>query len=126
MVWARTSAKNAAALGVKPVATFFSMSASTESWSCAVSLAKGALLRLRVHICCGEVGGIAGARAAQRAGERAVDVMRRTRLGGARPVLVAGDEPRDDRLERIGLGGGERLQRFEPGCGERHRGLCGL
>ena len=31
-----------------------------------------------------------------------------------------------NRLERIGLGGGERLQRFEPGCGERHRGHCGL
>ena len=82
-----------------------------------------ALLRLRVGVDRGEVGGIAGARRAQRASERAVDVMRGACLGGAWPVLVARDEPRDDGLERVGLGGGERLQRLEPRCGKRHRGL---
>ena len=71
-----------------------------------------------------EVGGIAGARGAQRPGERAVDVMRRARLGGAGAVLVGGNEPRDDGLERVGFGGGERLQRFEPRRCERRRGHC--
>ena len=50
--------------------------------------------------------------------------MRRARLGGAGAVLVGGNEPRDDGLERVGLGGGQRLQRFEPWCCERRRGYC--
>src|SRR4051794_27638859 len=50
-----------------------------------------AFLRLRVDIDGGEVGGIAGARAAQRSCERAVDVMRRARLRRAGAVLVGGD-----------------------------------
>ena len=50
--------------------------------------------------------------------------MRRARLGGAGAVLVGRNEPRDDGLERVGFGGGERLQRFEPWCCERCRGYC--
>ena len=50
--------------------------------------------------------------------------MRRARLGGAGAVLVGGNEPRDDGLERVGLGGGERLQRFEPWRCEGCRGYC--
>ena len=50
--------------------------------------------------------------------------MRRARLGGAGAVLVGGNEPRDDGLERVGFGGGERLQRFEPWRCEGRRGYC--
>jgi acetyl-CoA acetyltransferase len=58
------------------------------------------------------------ARAAQRAHERTVDVMRGARLGGAGSVRIARDQASNDRLQRIGLGGGEGLQRFKL----RHRG----
>ena len=39
--------------------------------------------------------------------------MRRARLGGARAVLVARDQPGDDRLQRVGFGCGEGFERFE-------------
>ena len=42
IVWVRNTPKKADALGVKPVATFFSMSASTASWSAALSFTNGA------------------------------------------------------------------------------------
>jgi hypothetical protein len=60
--------------------------------------------------------GIGVARAAQRAGEGAVDVMRCARLGGARAILIGRDETRDDCLQRVGLGGSQRLQCLEPDC----------
>jgi hypothetical protein len=57
--------------------------------------------------------GVGAARAAQRAGERAVDVMRRARFRRAGAVGVARDQARDDCLERVGFGGGQRFQRLE-------------
>ena len=47
--------------------------------------------------------------------------MRGARLGGAGAVLVGRDQARDDRLERVGFGGGQRFQRLEPRRCERRR-----
>ena len=49
------------------------------------------------------------ARCRQRAGERAVDVVRRARLDRARSVRIGWNEPRDDRLQHVGLDCCQRL-----------------
>jgi len=62
----------------------------------------------------GSASTIGAARGAQGTGERAVDVVRRARLGGAGAVRVARDEARDNCLERVGFGGGEGFERLQP------------
>src|SRR5262249_57590205 len=83
---------------------------------------------LGVGIDGGEPRGIGAARAPQRASERTVDVMRCARLSGARAVRIGWDQTCDDRFKRVGLGGGQRFQCFEPGClrpWRLKRGSCG-
>jgi hypothetical protein len=46
-----------------------------------------------------------------------------TRLSGAGAILVGRDEPRDDCFKNVGLGGGERLERFTL-RGRRGHGQC--
>ena len=76
-------------------------------------------MRARSESMRGETGAIRVARRGERAAERAIDVARRARLARARPVLVGRDQARDDRLERGGLGRGQRFQRLARRLRER-------
>ena len=73
-----------------------------------------------------EAGRVRLARRGQRAAERAIDVVRGARFVGARPVRVARNQPRDDRFEQVGFGGGEVLERLaRPRRRRSLRGLAG-
>ena len=67
--------------------------------------------RPRVAIERREAGRVRLARRGERAAERAIDVVRGPRLRRARAVRVGRDQPRDDRLEQVGFGRGEALER---------------
>ena len=52
------------------------------------------------------------ARRCQRASERSIDIVHRARLGRARTVRVARNQPRDDRVEDVHFAGREVFERL--------------
>jgi hypothetical protein len=68
---------------------------------------------LCVNVDGGETCRVGIARGTQRTRERPIDVMRRAGFRGARAILVRWDQAYADRLQDIGLSGGEGLKRFK-------------
>ena len=87
--------------------------------------------RVRIAIQRRQARGVGRLRAGQRATERAVDVVRRSRLFRARTERIGGDQPIDHRLEQIGLRRRHVFESLARRAGTRGRrlhrcGRCGL
>ena len=68
---------------------------------------------LCIDVDSGETCRVSIARGAQRTRERPIDVMGRAGFRSAGAVLVRWDQARAERLQDIGLSGGERFKRFK-------------